>query len=125
MTKLTQKRELIYNILKSVDAPKSAEEILALVGSDLNLSTVYRALDKFYQQGIVSKNYLNNTAYYFINEHEHHHFMICEVCKEKFEMDCHIDEMIHDIEAKYGFVVARHDLNFYGICKNCKIQENS
>ncbi len=124
MNKFTQKRQIVYDLLKSSEAPLSAEDLYnKLTDEQMNLSTVYRALEKFHQDGLVGRNYLDNTAYYFLNNHEHHHFMVCEKCKEKFEIDCHIDEMIDEIKDKYGFEVVHHDLNFYGLCSNC--QKNS
>ncbi|WP_162163931.1 Fur family transcriptional regulator [Acholeplasma hippikon] len=121
MVKLTSKRQLIYDILKKNDSPLSAEDIYELIKDEkLNLSTVYRTLDYFYKEQMVSRNYLDNKAYFYLNHDDHHHFMICEVCQNRFEMDCHIDEMIAEIKKKYGFEVTHHDLNFYGICSNCK-----
>lgn len=121
MVKLTLKRQVIYDILKQNDAPLSAEDIHAkLKNEQMNLSTVYRTLEFFYKEHMVSRNYLDNKAYYYLNHDDHHHFMVCEKCHKKFEMDCHIDEMIEEIKEKYGFNVTHHDLNFYGLCNECQ-----
>lgn len=120
MVKLTQKRQVIYDVLAKHDAPLSAEDIFDKIKDDkLNLSTVYRTLDYFYKEQMVSRNYLDNKAYFYLNKDEHHHFMVCEKCQKRFEMDCHIDEMIKEIKEKYNFEVTHHDLNFYGLCENC------
>ena len=121
MTKLTKKRQQIYNILKKESKPLSAEEIYAkLKNDDMNLSTVYRALEKFYDDGLASRNHIEHTAYYFLNADEHHHFMICSRCGKKFEFDCHLEELIQEIDRNYHFKVVHHDLNLYGICQMCQ-----
>lgn len=120
MTKLTSKRQRIYDMLKSSDGPLSAESLFELLGHDeMNLSTIYRTLEKFYVEGIVGRNYLDNKAYFYLNVEDHHHYMVCESCKHKFEVDCHIDHLFAEIKEKYGFNVLHHDLNFYGLCKKC------
>lgn len=121
MVKLTSKRQVIYDILKHSDAPLSAEDIHAkLKPEDMNLSTVYRTLEYFYKEQLVGRNYLDNKAYYYLSHEDHHHFMVCENCGTKLEMDCHIDEIIKEIKDKYGFSVHHHDLNFYGLCNLCQ-----
>lgn len=119
--KLTTKRQMVYDTLKRAKKPQSADDIYnALGGEKLNLSTIYRTLEIFHQDALVSRNYLDNTAYYYLNEAEHHHFMVCENCHKKYEFDCHIDSLIEEIKSTYGFEVQHHDLNLYGICKNCQ-----
>lgn len=124
MIKLTSKRQLIFDILKDSQTPLSSEDIFSkLNDTSMNLSTVYRTLDYFYQNDLVSRNYLDNKTYYYLNEeaHEHHHFMVCEKCGKKYEMDCQIDKMVAEIKQKYGFEVTHHDLNFYGLCEKCAV----
>ena len=121
MIKLTPKQEMIYNLIKDSETPINAEELhLSLMNHQINLSTVYRALDKLYNEGIISRSYLENKAYYTSNLHDHHHFMTCNNCNEKIHVDCHIDEMVKSIKKLYGFTVLQHDLNFYGLCKKCQ-----
>ena|SRR5690554_5322388 len=125
MIKLTPKRSKVYQILSKSQKPMSAEEIYEKLDDTLNLSTIYRALDKFYQEGVASRNYLDNTAYYFLLGKTHQHFMICNVCKKQFEMDCHLEGLVEEIKTKHGFVVTHHDLNLYGTCQNCVREANA
>ncbi len=119
--KLTSKRQLVYDILKKAKKPQSADDIYHVLGeSTMNLSTIYRTLEKFHQDALVSRNYLDNTAYYFLNHDDHHHFMVCDMCHKRFEFDCHVDSLIEEIKQKYGFEVLHHDLNLYGTCKACQ-----
>lgn len=119
--KFTTKQKIIFDTLDKFNKPLSAENLFEMLDEGtMNLSTIYRTLEKFYHEGLVSRNYLDNTAYYYLTKDEHHHYMICEICKKKYEMDCHIDEVILKIQEEYGFKVSHHDLNFYGVCKNCQ-----
>lgn len=118
--KLTAKRQMVYDILKTAKKPQSADDIYMILKDTMNLSTVYRTLEKFHQDALVSRNYLDNTAYYYLNEAEHHHFMVCDVCHKKYAFDCHVDGLIDEVRQKYGFEVLHHDLNLYGTCQSCQ-----
>jgi|SRR5690554_126174 len=119
--KLTQKRQKVYDMLKKAKKPQSADDIFHVLGAEqMNLSTIYRTLERFHQDALVSRNYLDNTAYYYLNEKEHHHFMVCDMCHKKYAFDCHVKELIEEVREKYGFDVQHHDLNLYGICQNCR-----
>src|SRR5690606_24883424 len=122
LIKLTLKRKLIYDILSKSSQPMNAEEIYKLLEEKMNLSTIYRTLEIFFNDGLVAKNHLDNKAYYYLNHESHHHFMVCKECNQAFEFDCHLDGLIDEIKDKYGFTVMHHDLNLYGLCKDCQNQ---
>ena len=99
----------------------NAEMILkALPENTMNLSTVYRNLEKLSENGIVSKSIIENTAYYHANDDGHHHYIICTKCKKMSELDCHIGSLSKAIEKSTKFKVLQHDLTFYGICRDCQ-----
>lgn len=119
--KLTTKRQMVYDVLKQAKKPQSADDIFNILGPEkMNLSTVYRTLEKFHQDALVSRNYLDNTAYYYLNAKDHYHFMVCEVCHKKYAFDCHVTGLIEEVKEKYGFDVQHHDLNLYGVCSQCQ-----
>lgn len=119
--KMTKHGTTILNILKTSKTPLSAESLSTLVTKEkMDLSTIYRNLDKLHSAGLISKSVINHTGYYFVSNHDHHHFMICLTCKKVSELDCHIHEFIEEVQAKTDFKVVQHDVTFYGYCSDCQ-----
>lgn len=120
--RLTKHRKSILSLLENNKSPMSADLIISSFPKQtIDLSTVYRSLDKLHTAGMISKSVIDNTAYYFISDHEHHHFMVCLSCKKMFEIDCHIHNLVDEVESESGFKIIQHDLTFYGYCTNCQI----
>lgn len=119
--RLTKHRKSILTLLKNNKSPMNAEEIdLSFKKGEIDLSTIYRSLDKLHTAGMISKSVIDNTAYYFISDKEHHHYMVCLTCKQMFELHCHIDNVTTNLESDTGFKIVQHDLTFYGYCQNCQ-----
>ncbi len=119
--KLTTHRKTIISVLRKNKNPMSAENIMnELPSNTMNLSTIYRSLEKLYSMGMISKSLINHSSYFHVNDHDHHHYMICLNCKKMFELDCHIHDMINDIEKNNHYKIIQHDLTFYGYCNKCQ-----
>ncbi len=119
--RMTHQRHLILNALSKDHQPKSAEMIMQLISDPkLNLSTVYRTLDAFFQAGILSKSTIENMHYYYITDHEHHHYMICTACKKMVPIDCQLDVLASDIARMHQFKITHHDMTIYGLCNECQ-----
>lgn len=121
--RMTQQRKMILNLLSQSPQPKSAEMILSeLPENTMNLSTVYRSLDTFFDQGMISKSTMKNTAFYYINQKDHHHYMICMGCQKMYEIDCHLDHIADQIAKEHHFKITHHDMTVYGYCEDCQRQ---
>lgn len=120
--RMTKQRKMILDLLAKTEQPKSAEMILLeLPDHTMNLSTVYRALDTFFIQGLVSKSNMKNTAYYYINKKSHHHYMICLGCQKMYEIDCHLDHIADQVANEHHFKITHHDMTVYGYCEACQL----
>jgi len=110
--RMTSQRKAILAYLETTRQPKSAEMIHhALSKHKMNLSTVYRTLDTFFDNGLISKSTLDNTTYYYLNQKDHHHYMICLKCHRMLEIDC---------QTQHDFFITHHDLTIYGYCSSCR-----
>lgn len=124
--KVTDARNLIYDILNHAKLPVTAEDIFILVresDSNMNLSTVYRVLELFVEKQIAIKSILGdkNKAIYELDKMEHKHHLVCIGCKKMFLMeDCPFGDYEKRIEDKLGFEVRGHKLEIYGVCITCK-----
>jgi Fur family transcriptional regulator, ferric uptake regulator len=118
--KMTKQRHLLLNLLKQSKKPLSAEELFEALPNDaMNLSTVYRTLEKFFDEALISKSFLNQKQYYYYSEHAHHHYMICVNCHEMIKIDCHLDSIATDIAEQHHFKITHHDMTLYGYCQTC------
>lgn len=119
--RMTKQRTAILNIFKSSSKPQSAEMIMAMLSPhEMNLSTVYRTLEIFHDQGIISKSTIDQTSYYYYNKKDHHHYMICLNCHKMIEIDCHLSHFADEVAEKNGFQITHHDMTLYGYCRECQ-----
>lgn len=106
-----QDRENLYN----------AEMLYEKLDGQMNLATIYRALDLFQKEGVIAKSIIEGSAYYYYMENMHYHYMICLNCHTKIKIDCLVHQTIDTIASKNDFQVQQHDLTVYGYCKDCKL----
>jgi len=126
--KLTDQRMLVFECLASYkDDHMTTEQIhqkLKDSGEDIGIATVYRTLLLFDGLGIVQKLDIDDsgTRYELVDElaGHHHHHLICKNCGSVEEVKI---DLLNEVEDKIGetheFKIENHDLNFYGLCKEC------
>ncbi len=126
--KQTKNREIIYSRLNELNAPISADSLYALLldNHSINLATVYRNLNTFVEHGIAEKHIRQDGISYFnVIKHKHNHYLICESCKSQFELDdCPIDKYFFQEMQNKGFLITGHNVEIYGLCKDCQKSEN-
>lgn len=121
MIKLTPQRQIIYNIFKQSKTPLSAEMIYNLLEPNtMNLSTVYRSIDYFFENDLILKFHFNHKSYYFLNTEQHHHYFICTNCLKMNSVDCHLNKTITKLENEHNLLITNHEMTFYGLCSNCQ-----
>jgi len=120
----TNQRQLILDYLHRSLAHPTAQEIFQIIKKDLprvSLSTIYRNLIILEKQGKVSSlSYSKNFTRFELNHGDHYHF-VCQKC-DKVE---HIDldpllELNSQLAKRHDLNVERHQLIFFGLCKNCQ-----
>jgi len=117
--RMTQQRKNILAVLKNQPLPLSPEDIYARLNqSNINLSTVYRSLEAFFELHMVMKTIINQKQYYYVGHH--HHFLFCTNCHQMIPVGCHIEDNEKAIGEPYGFKVTHHDMTIYGVCANCQ-----
>ncbi|MGN0518438.1 MAG: transcriptional repressor [Acutalibacteraceae bacterium] len=126
----SRKREAIYNYIKSVKTHPTADEVYAALKGqypDLSLSTVYRNISMFKNNGIIaSVGVVNSQEHFDYNTSPHAHF-ICNTCGSVTDLDrVEIDKRLdYFVKCEYNFDVDFHNLTFYGRCNKCKNGEKS
>ena len=122
MLKKTKTRELVKTILENSTKPLSAYDIFEqLKDENITLSSIYRTLDTFSNNGIVTKDTSNNKiSKYSIIKKEHKHFLECRECHSSTPLDfCPYHKANKKIKNETKFTVDEHNLIILGICENC------
>ena len=78
---MTKKRERILNVLKKHKGTLSAKELHQKM-RDIDLVTIYRNLDLFVQNKLISEMHLGKGETQYEYQHEPHHHAVCIECEK-------------------------------------------
>lgn len=119
-----RKRNAILNYLRCTNAHPSAETIYSDLKAqipDLSMGTVYRNLNLFRQQGLVSTvATVKGVERFDANTDPHVHF-ICEDCDAVIDLHqlSTPQALCAEAEGSIGCTVSGCQLSFTGKCRNC------
>ncbi|MGP1507876.1 MAG: Fur family transcriptional regulator [Sphaerochaeta sp.] len=95
-------------------------------GNDVNISTVYRFLEKLTEEGHVMKYVAENgsrAVYQYVDSSHHceeHLHLQCIKCGAIIHLDCgFMDEISNHILQEHGFHIQCKNSIVYGLCENC------
>ena len=126
---LTKNQQTVLNILESSNEPLKAYAILFDIQKKGIKSPlqVYRALDKLIEIGKVHKIESRNS--YVACKHEGCNaktstsFLICEKCDKVTELtENNLLNYFSKQAEKNNFQYKKHNLEIYGLCRNCKLK---
>ena len=123
-------RSRILGFLKeNSDRTVNANDILKVLkegGNEVNITTVYRYLEKLTESGQVMKYVAENgtRAVFQYVEHDHHceeHLHLqCTRCGGIIHLDCFfMDEIAEHVKTEHGFHIQCKNSIIYGVCKGC------
>ena len=127
MARASKQREIVLQALSDNVIHPTAEDLCKIIKktySSVGSATVYRNLNILTKDGIIKKiNGLETSAHFDHQTHNHYHF-ICDKCKKIFDISENVAPNINKLaEDETGFQILGHNINFYGICSNCKENE--
>ena len=116
-------------LMENKDRTVNANDIFKVLndgGNEVNITTIYRYLDKLTESGQVMKYIAENgtRAVYQYVEHEHHceeHLHLqCTKCGAIIHLDCSfMDEIAEHVSLEHGFQIQCRNSIIYGVCRNC------
>ena len=123
--RLTPGRSMVLAVLASQNGHLTAEEILDAIRPEyphVNLSTIYRTLDRLCQLGLVTETDLGGGARRFeLAGQSPHHHLICRVCGVTIEIDDGAFEPVREhVRERYGFEAAMSHVAIFGTCHQCR-----
>lgn len=135
--KWTRQRKDVYDVLESASEPLNAVQIYNHIEKDPTegnyaISTIYRILTAFEEQGIVSKtNWMGeDSCVYELNRGRHTHYAVCLTCHKRIPLHaCPFEHMhVHSHEEEDlepdGFTITGHKLELYGYCSTCNLHRH-
>lgn len=125
--KSTSQRDDIAHVFFEADRHISVEELygeVRRVNPRVGYATVYRTLKLLKECGLATERHFDDGEARYERAEEdagHHDHFICERCGriEEFEND-EIEKLQESVAKKLGFVITRHRLELYGICRECR-----
>lgn len=122
--KITPPRQAVIEAVLSEGEHLSPNEILRraqAIYPQTGRATVYRTLELLTSLGIVRPIYVGEHGPTYIRAEGGHHHLVCSCCGAVFEFDqCVADGMERELEARFGFQIRSHLLEFYGLCAHCR-----
>ena len=134
LSRWTLPREAILDLLSRTSKHMSAKEIYDAVSKEypgIGLSTIYRTLGLLARAGLLNKMDIGDgkSRYEFESgeKDEHHHHLICTNCGKIIDYSDYLEkemDLVKKIEKnlakKYDFLAQDHNIDFYGLCKDCR-----
>jgi Fe2+ or Zn2+ uptake regulation protein len=117
--------QALLKIFQRAERPINVKEALALLKKIKifpNKTTIYRLLEKLENKDIISKLRIGDNSFSYELANSHHHHVICKKC-DKIEdviLASDLSKEERNIAQKTNFSSIRHNLEFYGICSNCR-----
>lgn len=127
----TAARSRILSFLKeNKDRTVNANDILNCLnnqGNDVNITTIYRYLDKLTESGEVMKYIAENgtrAVFQYVGERQHceeHLHLQCIRCGAILHLDCDfMEEISEHVLKEHGFQIQCKNSIIYGICSDCQ-----
>ncbi len=126
MLKSTAQRDDIAGVFFASQGHISVEELyraVRKVNPRIGYATVYRTVRLLRECGLAAERHFHDGEARFENveEEEHHDHLICERCGRIVEFSNQaIEELQEKVAQNLGFVVSRHKMEIYGICRECR-----
>jgi len=123
----TKQKQIILDYLKdNKDKCLTINQIYDnLHDNHIGLTTIYRFLNKLYDEGKINKFLSENkeaSYQYLIDDNCMKHIHLkCINCGKIIHLDCHIINDFKDhINLEHGFSIDNSKTSIYGLCKECK-----
>jgi len=121
---VTHQRQVIYDVLCSVEGHPSPEEVYARVKRripSISLATVYKNLHLFIDTGIFQQVSQHHGSMRVETNHAPHHHLLCTQCRTIHDIDPEVLGLAKTPrQLPGGFLMKRIAVDVLGICAECQ-----
>jgi len=119
--RFTKNRKKVLEILKNADKPLRIEQIMNNITEEINLSTVYRAVDYLEKNAYIESASFSKNVRFFFCKSRFRHFLYCKGCsKIQIFNECAAKTLEKAVLKQHNFQIHSHVFYFTGLCDNCK-----
>lgn len=131
--RVTTPRRALLRLLAQTREPLSVPEMFEAVNASVapgdeepvNLVTVYRFANLLVDLKLARRVEFGQGYYRYEREEPqtgpHHHHLVCEQCGRVEDFHgCDVADLAARLESESGFAIARHQLEMYGTCPDCR-----
>ena len=124
-SKLSVNQQRVHDTLTAAIQPLTAYEVIDRISTDGTWAppTVYRALKRLIEQGLVHRLESRNAFVACTCQHKMNEsviFIVCEKCDATKELlDVEISTRLKQLADEHSFLVARRTLELRGLCERC------
>ena len=100
---------------------------LKTCGNEVNITTIYRYLDKLEKEGTIMKYVAEKgcqATYQYVeagHDCDGHLHLQCVKCGQVIHLECHfMHEILEHVEKEHGFVMQCKNSIIYGMCNTCR-----
>jgi Fur family transcriptional regulator, ferric uptake regulator len=122
----TNQRQAIVDCFVASGEHLSVEELhrrARAVDPTVSAATVYRTVNLLVELGIAHKRHFGTASATFevAFQRHHHDHLVCTGCGtiQEFHRDT-IERLQEDVAREYGFTLADHRMELYGLCAACQ-----
>jgi len=123
----TRQSAAVQNALVEAGGFRSAQDVYASLraqGESVGLSTVYRHLQAFAEDGVVDVIHTpeGESTYRYCGDggQAHHHHLVCRECGHAEEIEGRaVERWAATMAEKYGFTNVDHTVEVFGVCADC------
>jgi Fur family transcriptional regulator, peroxide stress response regulator len=124
LQKSSRKRDLVLQILRSSTAHPAAEWIYQKAKErmpSISRGTVYRNLKLLCHNGQSRVCAVQDGVSHYDGDMRHHYHIICTECGRIDDVPHTADQIsCHQYETLTGYSIHSHQVEFYGICQECR-----
>lgn len=121
----TRQRAAVQHALHESDEFRSAQQLHAVLrdsGTDVGLTTVYRALQSLAEVGEIDVIRTDDGEQLFrqCSASGHHHHLVCRDCGRTVEVaGPPVEKWADTVAREHGFSDVSHTVELFGLCGNC------
>lgn len=123
----TRQGDAVESALRSAEGFRSAQDVYAALradGANVGLSTVYRHLQAFADDGLVDVIHTadGETTYRYCGSKgtTHHHHLVCRSCGGAEEIEGPaIERWAQRVAQEHGYTDVDHTVELFGTCRSC------
>ncbi len=124
----TRQGGAVRDALAGADGFRSAQDVYAALrseGENVGLSTVYRHLQAFADDGEVDVIHTpeGETTYRYCGDasKRHHHHLVCRVCGRAEEIEGRaVERWAATVAEQFGYTDVDHTVEVFGTCATCQ-----